>query len=77
MDEKIYKNELSNGRPIIANVGPGDFSSIGHYIVIIGVDDDGNFIINDSNSPTNTSEKWSFERLKQQIKNSWSYYKGE
>lgn len=76
-DEKIYKNELSNGRPIIANVGPGDFSSIGHYIVIIGVDDDGNFIINDSNSPTNTSEKWSFERLKQQIKNSWSYYKGE
>lgn len=76
-DKKIYKNELSNGRPIIANVGPGDFSSIGHYIVIIGVDDDGNFIINDSNSPTNTSEKWSFERLKQQIKNSWSYYKGE
>lgn len=76
-NEKIYKNELKNGRPIIANVGPGDFSSTGHYIVLVGVDEDGMFIINDSNSPTNTNEKWSFERLRSQIKNSWSFVKGE
>lgn len=76
-NEKIYKDELKNGRPIIANVGPGDFSSIGHYIVLVGVDEDGMFIINDSSSPTNTNEKWSFERLKPQIKNSWSFDKGE
>lgn len=76
-NEKIYKNELKNGRPIIANVGVGDFSSIGHYIVLVGVDEDGMFIINDSSSPTNTNEKWSFERLKSQIKNSWSFDKGE
>ena len=76
-NENIYKDELKNGRPIIVNVGVGDFSSIGHYIVLVGVDNDGNFIINDSNSPTNTSEKWSFERLKPQIKNAWSFVKGE
>lgn len=76
-NEKIYKDELKKGRPIIVNVGVGDFSSIGHYIVLVGVDEDGMFIINDSNSPTNTSEKWSFERLKPQIKNAWSFVKGE
>lgn len=76
-NEKIFKNELKSGRPIIVNVGAGDFSSIGHYIVLVGVDEDGMFIINDSNSPTNTSEKWSFERLKPQIKNAWSFVKGE
>ena len=76
-DEEVFKNELKSGRPIIANVGPGDFSSIGHYIVLVGVDEDGIFIINDPNSPTNTSEKWSFERLKSQIKNAWSFTKGE
>lgn len=76
-NEKIFKNELKSGRPIIVNVSAGDFSSIGHYIVLVGVDEDGMFIINDSNSPTNTSEKWSFERLKPQIKNAWSFVKGE
>ena len=76
-DEEVFQNELKNGRPKIANVGPGDFSSIGLYIVLVGVDEDGMFIINDPNSPTNTSEKWSFERLKSQIKNAWSFTKGE
>ncbi|EGL35832.1 hypothetical protein HMPREF9126_1693 [Parvimonas sp. oral taxon 110 str. F0139] len=76
-DEEVFKKELKSGRPIIANVGPGDFSSIGHYIVLVSVDEDGMFIINDPNSPTNTSEKWSYERLKSQMKNAWSFTKGE
>lgn len=76
-DEQVYKNELKSGRPIIVNVGKGDFSTIGHYIVLVGVDKQGNFIINDPNSPQNTNDTWTFERLKPQIKNAWSFSKGD
>ena len=74
-DKSIYINELKAGNPIVINVGIGDFTSAGHYIVLVGVDSDNMFIVNDPNSPNNSSEKWSFERLSYQIKNSWVYSK--
>lgn len=74
-EKKIYVDELKAKRPIIVNVDKGDFTTIGHYIVLVTVDDDENFIVNDPNNPNNSSEKWTFERLKPQIKNGWSFSK--
>ena len=33
------KAELDAGHPIVVNVGPGDFTDTGHFMVITGYDD--------------------------------------
>jgi len=41
---------LENNQPIIASMGPGIFTSSGHFIVLTGVDGNGNVLVNDPNS---------------------------
>lgn len=72
LDENIISRELSQGHPIICSVGPGDFTTTGHFIVIHGYED-GNFLVNDPNSKSRSQEKWSYENLKPQIKNLWAF----
>ncbi len=64
--------ELEAGHPIIASMGPGDFTDNGHFIVITGYKDE-KFTINDPNSMRNSSKGWSYEDIKGQIKNMWAY----
>ena len=71
LSESNMKAELDRGHVIICSVGPGDFTTEGHYILIRGYDDRG-FLINDPNSRVRSDEAWSFERLRPQIKNLWS-----
>ena len=47
LDESRMKAELDAGHPIVVNVGPGDFTDTGHFMVITGYDDEG-FSINDA-----------------------------
>lgn len=54
LNEQAMKSALSKGHPIIASVRPGKFTTVGHIILITGVDDEGKFIINDPNSYTRT-----------------------
>ena len=49
LDESRMKAELDEGHPIVVNVGPGDFTDTGHFMVTTGYDDEG-FSINDPNS---------------------------
>ena len=46
---------IKNSRPVIANMGPGTFTSYGHYIVLVGYRKDSNgnefFLVNDPNHP--------------------------
>lgn len=72
LDESAMINQLNAGRPIIASMGPGDFTTGGHLLVITGYDGTG-FTINDPNSRKNSQKSWEFERLKGQIKNLWYY----
>lgn len=67
------KSELSQGHYIIASLGPGDFTTSGHFIVIYDTDRNGNFRVLDPNSNTNTKKTWSYEKLSGQILNMWSY----
>lgn len=69
--EESMVAELESGRPIIVNVGPGDFTTEGHFIVITGYEN-GMFIVNDPNSPTRSSEGWYYSTLEGQISNMWS-----
>lgn len=72
LDETVMKNALDNGRPIICSMGAGDFTTQGHFILIYGYDTDG-FLVNDPNCIYRSNQSWSFERLRGQIKNLWSY----
>lgn len=72
-DKDHIKEELNNGRPIICVLGPGDFTTTGHFIVLTGVDENGEIILNDPNSIINSKKSWDIGQLMKQIKNLWSY----
>lgn len=72
-DESHIREELEEGRPIICVVGPGDFTTTGHFIVLCELDDYGRVIIHDPNSEENCKRTWELEQLMPQIKNLWSY----
>lgn len=71
MMEGRIKAKLDEGCPIIVNVGPGDFTDSGHYMVIVGYDSQG-FIINDPNSYVNSQKRWNFDQLNGQVRNLWA-----
>ena len=70
LDENRIKGALEHGNPIILAMGPGDFTSSGHYIVLTGVED-GLFAVNDPNSPERSARLWSYEEISGQIRNIW------
>ncbi|MCD8161714.1 MAG: C39 family peptidase [Clostridiales bacterium] len=72
LSESIVAEHIAAGEPIICSVGPGDFTSDGHYIVLTGYED-GVFTLNDPNSLARSSQTWTWEQLSGQIKNLWAY----
>ena len=61
LDENVIISKLRQGHPIIASMGPGEFTSEGHFIVLAGIDENGKIIVNDSNSKINSSKKWDID----------------
>ncbi|CEN24099.1 MAG: C39 family peptidase [Paraclostridium sordellii] len=66
-------NTLEKGHPIIATMGPGHFTTEGHYIVLTGVDSDGKIIVNDSDSKQRSSETWDVDVFLKEAKNLWAF----
>lgn len=71
LDENRIRKTLEAGTPIICVVGPGDFTTSGHFLVLTGYED-GKIKLNDPNSTANSQKLWTYEQLKHQIKNLWS-----
>lgn len=72
-DKDHIRQELENGRPIICIMGPGDFTTDGHFIVLCSIDDEDNVKVHDPNSKKRSKKKWNLERLMPQVRNLWSY----
>lgn len=72
-EDNIY-NELENGCPIICSMRPGDFTSVGHFIVLTGIED-GKIRVNDPNSLTRSRQLWDYSTLSDQISNLWVFEK--
>lgn len=72
-DESHILDALQQGKPIICVVGPGDFTTQGHFLVLTGVDSSGKIQIHDPNSRKRSEKSWELQRLMSQIKNLWSY----
>jgi len=71
LDKNRIIRNLQVGNPIICVVGPGDFTSTGHFIVMTGYVD-GKISVNDPNSPTRSNMLWDYEDIKDQIRNLWA-----
>lgn len=72
LDKDIIFRELEQGHPIICSVRAGDFTTLGHFITLVGVED-GKIKVNDPNSTYRSNETWEYDRLMGQIKNLWSF----
>ena len=72
LHEETMKQELDAGKPIILIMGPGDFTTTGHFIVITGYTEEG-FTVLDPNRRSNSEKPWQYDDIKDQIKNIWSY----
>ncbi|HIT31210.1 MAG TPA: C39 family peptidase [Candidatus Scatomorpha stercoravium] len=70
-DEDGMKSRLDAGEVLIASMLPGDFTTSGHFVVIV---DHGLFGFNvyDPNSIALSSRAWSFDKLEPQIAQLWS-----
>lgn len=72
LDENVVISALDEGKLVVCAMGPGDFTDNGHYIILAAYSD-GAFIIRDPNSPSNSARTWTFDEIKDQIKNLWSF----
>lgn len=72
--ERAIKDELDKGKLLICAMGEGDFTLLGHFIVIYGYNQEG-FQINDSNCVARSRKDWAFSDIEKQIKSIWSYSK--
>lgn len=72
LDENRVLSNLEVGNPIICIMGPGDFTTSGHFIVLAATEN-GKIKINDPNSRKNSEKLWEFDEIKDQIQNIWVF----
>lgn len=69
-DRQRILDNLEVGNPIVCIMGPGDFTSNGHFVLFVGVED-GKIRIHDPNSLKNSETLWDYETLADQIQGLW------
>ena len=70
VESRIVDN-LKAGNPVICVMGPGDFTTSGHFIVMTGYED-GKIRVNDPNSYERSAKLWSYDDICDQILNLWA-----
>lgn len=63
---------LALKNPIVCVMGPGDFTTTGHFIVLAGVDENGRIIVRDPNSAERSAKAWDIEIILSQCRNLWA-----
>ncbi len=72
LDEIVMKNLLEEEKVIICSMRQGDFTALGHFILIYAYDESG-FWVNDPNCIYRSSKTWTYEELQSQIRILWAY----
>lgn len=70
LDKQRIVRNLKVGNPIICVMGPGDFTTTGHFIVLVEYVD-GKIRVNDPNSKARSETLWDYDQIEHQIKNLW------
>lgn len=74
IDRSSITQALRSGAPIIASVRPGTFTSVGHYIVLWGIDDADQVGVYDPNSQSRSARRWGVVEVLNEIEAMWAYY---
>lgn len=73
-EDVIYA--LQKGNPVVASMGPGAFTRGGHFIVLVGINENGMVIVNDPNSTSRSNVAWDFYNpILMQAKQFWIFSK--
>lgn len=72
-DKNSLTSQLKMGHPVICVVGPGDFTTEGHFIVLSKINEDGTVEIRDPNSKDRSHMPWDPDRILAQCLNLWTY----
>lgn len=62
------KAALQKGKPVIALMGEGHFTSGGHFILLCEMDEDGQVVVADPKSAARTNRTWKFEIIAEEAK---------
>lgn len=73
LSEARMRQTLVDGGVVICAMGPGDFTTTGHYIVLTGCNSEG-FTVNDPNSILRSGQVWDYDTLSGQIRNLWALF---
>ena len=71
LDGGTVLDALDGGELVACVVGPGDFTTTGHFLLLTGWTD-GGVALNDPNSRGNTEALWPWETLSGQIRGLWA-----
>lgn len=74
MDNK-FRDVIDNEGAVLLSMKPGQFTTGGHFLILIGIDENGNYLMNDPNSVRNSKKAWSYDEFANDIKGCWSIYK--
>ena len=72
-DVETMTEALNAGKILVLSVDPGDFTRVGHFIVVTGMEN-GQFIVKDPNSNKN-SKLWDPQRVVDQTRSVWAFSK--
>lgn len=69
----VIRAQLRMGHPIICCVAPGDFTTVGHFIVLVDEEADGTISVRDPNSAERSQQTWELDRILGQCGNLWAF----
>lgn len=72
LDESALAAELQAGHPVICSMLPGDFTDVGHFLVLTGYEN-GKVTLNDPFSKANSEKEWVFAEIRGQIREMWVF----
>lgn len=76
-DTKRLIEALSSGKPVIASMAPGTFTSGGHFIVLRGITAGGKILVNDPNDNTHSKKfykrEFDIRLIMNESKNMWAF----
>lgn len=71
-DVSALRSALDAGHPVILSMGPGDFTTTGHFIVAVAIDDRDRLTVRDPNSPKRSVQEWDASQVLRQCLNLWA-----
>ncbi len=70
---EAIRTQLRMGHPLICIMGPGDFTTEGHFIVLCSEEADGTIQIRDPNSQERSEQTWDLDGIMSQCLNIWAF----